>query len=173
MLSIIVAADKNGAIGSKNKIPWRLKSDLIMLKQLTLGHTVILGRKTYESMTWYYNKSGRPMPGKTYIVVTRNQAYIPQHENVLVAHSVEDAVTMAQDIGDEMVLSIGGGAIFSETLPFADKVYLTEVQTAIEDADAYFPKLNPQQWREVSRESHLKDEQNEFDYDVVEYDRIA
>jgi dihydrofolate reductase len=171
MISIIVAADKNGAIGAENKIPWRLRDDLVMLKQLTLGHTVILGRKSYDSMVWYYTKSGRPMPGKMYIVVTRNPKYQPARDNARVAHSVDEAIDIARTLGDESILVIGGGAIFSDALPQTDRIYFTEVQTKIDNADAHFSPPDSSQWREVSREYHVKDDRNEFDYDEVVYER--
>lgn len=171
MISMIVAADKNRAIGAKNRIPWRLRDDLVMLKQLTLGHTVILGRKSYDSMVGYYDKSGRPMPGETYIVVTRNAEYKPARENAKVAGSVEDALEIARSIGDEMVFVIGGGDIFAAFFPFAEKIYMTEVATEIDDADAYFPELSTNEWREVSREHYKKDDRNEFDHDFVVYER--
>jgi len=171
MISIIVAADKKRAIGAKNKIPWRLRDDLILLKKLTHGHTVLLGRKSYDSMLRYYDKSGRPMPGKTYIVITRNLEYIPAREGAVAAHSIQEALQVAKVLGDETFV-IGGGDIFRDSLPYVDKIYLTEVHTVIDAADAHFPELDMREWREVSREHHLKDDRNEFDYDMVVLERI-
>lgn len=171
MISIVVAADLNGAIGVKNRIPWRVRDDLIKLKNLTLGHPVILGRKSYDSMLWYYTKSGRPMPGSTYIVVTRNPEYQPQRDDARVAHSIEEALDIARGLGDESILVIGGGAIFDGALAQTDRIYLTEIQTRVNDADAYFSSLDLNVWQEVSREHHEKDERNEFDYDDVVYER--
>ncbi len=170
MISIVVAADKNGVIGFKNRVPWRLRNDLIMLRELTLGHTVILGRKTYESMIGYYNKSGRPMPGKTYIVVTHNADYAPARDNVRAANSVEAALELARSLGDERIFAIGGSAIFADILPHADRIYLTEVQAEVE-GDTFFPKLNMTKWHEVSRTHHQKDEKNQYDYDVLILER--
>ena len=166
MVSIIVATDKTGVIGRENKIPWRLKDDLVMLKKLTQGHTVILGRKTYESMQGYYAKSGRPLPGKTYIVVSRNRSYDPQSTAVLVAHSVGDALAKAHSLGDEAVFAIGGVGIFTDVLPFTDRIYLTEVQATV-PGDVSFPEFNRDEWRETSREHHAKDARNEYDFEVV------
>ena len=168
MITIVVAADLNGAIGANNRIPWRLRDDLVRLKELTLERAVILGRKSYDSMVWYYDKSGRPMPGKEYVVLTRDAGYKPARDDARAAHSIEEAVDGARD---EDVVVIGGGDIFKAALPFTDKVYLTEVQTKITDADAYFPKLNEAEWMESSRTHHAKDDRNEFDYDFVTYDR--
>ncbi len=166
MISIVVATDKQGVIGQENKIPWRIRDDLVTLKKLTKGHTVILGRKTYESMDWYYNCSGRPMPGAAYIVVSRNDDYKVTRENARVVHSVEEAMVAAKEAGDPEILVIGGGGIFAAMLPFTDRIYLTQVQTEVE-GDAYFPVLDMGQWHEISREQHTKDERNEYDFDVV------
>lgn len=171
MISIVVAADQNGAIGAKNRIPWRVRDDLIKLKQLTLRHPVILGRKSYDSMLWYYGKSGRPMPGSMYIVVTHNLEYKPERDNARVAHSIEEAFDIARSLGDESILVIGGNAIFSGALPYTGRVYLTEIQTKVDDADAYFAPLDLTVWKEISRDHHVKDDRNEFDYDNVIYER--
>lgn len=171
MISMVVATDKNGVIGRENKIPWRLKSDLAMLKSLTKNHTVILGRKTYDSMLWYYDRSGRPMPGKTYIVVTRNQDYLPERENAIVAHSIEEALGAAKGLGDNQVFVIGGGGIFEAMLPYADRIYLTEVQIEA-GGDAYFPALSPNDWKEISREHHQQDDKNDHDYDTMVLERL-
>ena len=171
MISIIVAADQNGAIGVKNRIPWRLRDDLVRLKELTLGHTVILGRKSYDSMVGYYNASGRPMPGQTYVVVTRDVDYKPARDNARVAHSIDEAAAAAKALGDEEIFVIGGGDIYKAMLPLTDNVYLTEVQTKVTDADAYFPALDRSEWHESTRTHHAKDDRNEFDHDVVIYKR--
>jgi dihydrofolate reductase len=171
MISIIVAADLNRAIGAHNRIPWRLRSDLVRLKELTLGQTVILGRKSYDSMVGYYDKSGRPMPGKMYVVVTRDDTYQPVRENARAVHSIDEAVTGTRTSDNDKVFVIGGGDIFKAFLPLADRVYLTEVQTKITDADAHFPIISSDDWVESSRVHHVKDDRNEFDYDVITYNR--
>lgn len=171
MISIIVAADNNLAIGAKNRIPWRLRDDLVLLKKLTLGHTVILGRKSYDSMVGYYDKSGRPMPGSVYIVVTRNLAYKPTRKNARVVHSIDEAVELATTIGDDHVFAIGGGDIFKGILPHTDKIYFTKVNTIVDEPDAYFPALDTNDWYESSREHHSKDDRNEYDYDLIIYKR--
>lgn len=168
---MVVATDKNRVIGRENKIPWRLKSDLAKLKQLTKGHTVILGRKTYESMDGYYNASGRQMPGAMYIVVSRNADFEPARDNATVVHSIDEALAKAKALGDEQIFVIGGGAIFEAMLPYTDRIYLTVVQTEA-GGDAYFPKLVDSQWRELSVENHTKDEKNDHDYDMVVLERV-
>lgn len=172
MISIVVAIDKNNVIGHENKIPWKLKSDLARLKHLTKGHTVILGRKTYESMVWYYNRSGRKMPGATYIVVSR-QEFKPaadRPERTEVAHSIPEAIELASSLGDDQIFAIGGAGIFQEVLPQTDRIYLTRVDTEA-DGDVFFPVLDMSEWNEVSIEHHPQDEKNDHDYDVVVLER--
>lgn len=170
MISIIVSADRNGVIGRENRIPWRIRDDLVRLKERTLGHTVILGRLTYDSMSGYYDRSGRSMPGKIYIVVTRNPSYKPSRDNARVVHSVEEAVAEAKKLEDEIFV-LGGATIFKELLPMTDRIYLTKVM-ADARGDVSFPELNPGEWREVSREHHKKDDRNEYDYDIVTLERV-
>lgn len=170
MISIVVATDKNLVIGNENKIPWRLKSDLVRLRNLTKNHTVILGRKTYDSMAWYYDKSGREMPGSMYLVVTHNPDYKPSRANAKVVLSIDEALAAAKELGDEDVYVIGGRAIFEEMMPFTSRIYWTKVDTEAE-GDAYFPEINMNDWREVSTEHFAKDEKNDFDYDLVVLER--
>ncbi len=171
MISIIVAADKNRAIGAKNRIPWRLSHDRVLLKNLTLDHTVILGRKSYDSMVWYYDKSGRPMPGKVYIVVTRNADYKPARDNARVAYSVGEALEVARSLGDETIQVIGGGEIFKAALPMAERIYYVEVDTIVEEPDAHFPVIDKDEWAEASRQHHPRDERNEYDSELVVFER--
>jgi dihydrofolate reductase len=170
VITIVVATDKKRVIGEGNKIPWRVKSDLGRLANLTRGHTVILGRKTYDSMVWYYNRSGKRMPGKYYIVLTHDEAYSPGRDNVTIAFSVDEALATAQEFGDPQVFVIGGGSIFKEFLPYTDVIYLTEVQTEVK-GDSYFPELDMAAWSEVSREHHTKNERDEFDTEVIVLER--
>jgi dihydrofolate reductase len=167
---MVVATDKNLVIGNENKIPWRLKSDLTRLKDLTKGHTVILGRKTYDSMLWYYDKSGREMPGSTYLVVTHNPGYKPARTNAKAVYSIDGALETAKTIGDDDVYVIGGRILFEELLPFTDRIYWTKVDTEAA-GDAYFPGLDLDKWREKSTEHFAKDEKNDFDYDLVILER--
>lgn len=137
-ISIIAAMDEERGIGKDNKIPWHIKEDLLRLKNLTLDHTVVLGRTSYDSMVWYYNKSGRQMPGKLYIVLTRNTSYRPEREGAIVAQSVDEALRIAQENETEEVFVIGGQKIFEQLFPYADKLYLTVVKGSY-NADAFFP----------------------------------
>ena len=169
-ISMVAAYDKNRVIGQGDRIPWRQARDRAMLKRLTQGHTVILGRKSFDSMVWYYDRSGRPMPGKTYIIVTRNPRYKPARDSTSVAHSPEDALRQAQALAEDIYV-IGGEHIFSALLPQADRLYVTKIQAAV-DGDAYFPPLNMSEWREVSREHYLHDDKNEYDTDEIVFERI-
>ena len=154
IISAIVATAKNHVIGKDNQIPWYLPADLSYFKKTTLGHHLIMGRNSFRSI-------GRPLPKRINIVVTRDPFFAA--DGVLVAHSVEEALGMAYDGGEEEVFIIGGGEIYRETADLWDRVYLTEVDAEV-DGDVFFPALNPEEWTEISRESHLPDAKNEWAY---------
>lgn len=138
-VSIVAAMDEKRGIGKDNLIPWRLRADLVHLKQLTLGHATILGRTSFESMLGYYEKSGKPtMKQRPHIVVTRDPNYVVKPEYGFVAHSVEEALTKAQEIEKDEIFVIGGAKIFEQFLPYTDRLYLTIVHN-IFDVDTYFP----------------------------------
>lgn len=139
MLSLIVAVAENGVIGRENDLPWRIPEDLRYFKQVTRGKTVVMGRKTYDSI-------GRPLPDRTNIVVTRNKDF--RADGVLTALSLDDALAQS---GDGEILVIGGSSLFAETLPRADRFYLTEVHRAYE-GDVRFPDWDRDAWREQSRQ---------------------
>lgn len=141
IISLLVARDKLGGIGKDNRLPWHLSTDLRRFKRLTMGHHLIMGRKTYESI-------GRVLPGRTMIVVTHQRNY--QAEGCLVVHSLDDAFRIAKERGEGEVFVIGGGQIFTQALARADRIYLTEVH-AIVQADTYFPPLEERGWEEVER----------------------
>ena len=157
-LSIIVAADERGGIGRDGGLPWRLPEDLKRFKALTLGHPVIMGRKTYESI-------GRPLPGRRNIVVTRNAAY--QTDGCEVAASLAAALAACQGGSDEIFV-IGGAQIYAEALPLAQRLYLTEIRRAFE-GDARFPDWDPTAWKETVREAHRTADGLEYGFAV--YDR--
>lgn len=138
MISIIAAMDQKRGIGKDNKIPWHIREDLIKLKSLTRGHIVILGRKTYDSMVFYYNRTGNPMPGKLYFVVTREKSYIPARDNAMAVSSIEEAIAKAKEQEQNETFIIGGHQIFEQTIGLADKLYLTIVEGDF-DADTFFP----------------------------------
>ena len=157
-LSLIAAVAANGVIGSDNALPWRLPEDLKRFKALTLGHPVIMGRKTYESI-------GRPLPGRRNIVVTRNAAY--QTDGCEVVASLAAALAACQGGSDEIFV-IGGAQIYAEALPLAQRLYLTEIHAGFA-GDAHFPAFDRNTWRETARERHRGEEDIAFDFAV--YDR--
>ena len=140
-ISLIVAMARNRVIGANNALPWHLSSDLKRFKALTMGHHLVMGRKTFESI-------GRVLPGRTSVVITRNPDW--HTEGVVVASSFADAIR--KTAGDEEVFVIGGEQVFRDALPQADRIYLTELDRAF-PGDVYFPPLDPAQWRESIRET--------------------
>ena len=160
ILSIIVAAAGNGVIGRDNGLVWRLSSDLKHFKSLTTGHTVLMGRRTYESI-------GKALPNRRNIVITGNPAF--HADGCEVAHGIEEALAMTRD--EEEVFVTGGGMIYRELWERADRLYLTVVHTVVE-GDTRIPAVLPGRWREVGREEHKADEKNEFDYSFVTYERV-
>lgn len=159
-ISIIVATSKNSVIGRDGGIPWHLSADLKRFKALTTGHPIVMGRRTFESI-------GRPLPGRRNIVISNSVNAI---EGCDVIKSVDDLLN--DKSLDGMIFIIGGGEIYKQFLPYAKKVYLTEVETEIADGDTFFPELNPMEWIEVGRESHEADEKNDFNYSFVDYERF-
>jgi len=140
-LSAIVAMASNRCIGKDNALPWRLPADLKRFKQLTMGHTLIMGRKTYESI-------GRPLPGRTTLVVTRQPDYAP--EGVQVAHSLEQALEQAR--GDEVFIA-GGADLYRQAMNRVQRLYLTRIERAYE-GDTFFPELDLSGWRLLAEEHH-------------------
>ncbi|UCE77971.1 MAG: dihydrofolate reductase [Gammaproteobacteria bacterium] len=151
---------ENRVIGRENRLPWRLSADLRRFKSLTMGKPVIMGRKTYESI-------GKPLPGRSNIVVTRDRDYRAQ--GCRVVHSLEQALEAAA--GHDEVMVIGGAQLYRQTLDRAERMYLTLVKTEL-DGDALFPQIEMRHWRELERESHRADEKNEYDYDFVTLERV-
>ena len=136
MISLIVALDKNRVIGLNNAMPWHLPGELQYFKETTMGKPIIMGRKTFESI-------GRPLPGRRNIVITRNPQY--DAEGIELAYSLDEAIKLAGDV--EEIMIIGGQQIFTESLPLADRLYITEIDYAFE-GDTYFPAYEG--WQKVS-----------------------
>jgi dihydrofolate reductase len=157
-LSLLAAVARNGVIGRDNQLPWHLSPDLKRFKRLTMGHAIIMGRKTFESI-------GRPLPGRANVVVTRRDDWRP--DGVVVAHSIEDA--LAQAVGDE-VFVIGGEDLFRQTIGRADRLHLTRLDENF-PGDTFFPEVDPAQWRLVEREDHGPDADAPFAYSFLVYDR--
>lgn len=154
-ISIIVAAAENNVIGKDNDMPWRLSADLKRFKKLTMGHHIIMGRKTFESI-------GKPLPGRTSVIITRNKDY--KQDGCIVVHSLQEAL---QTISDEEVFIIGGGEIYNIAFPMANKLYLTRVHVSLE-GDTCIPEVD-ETWKEVEREDFQKDEKNQYDYSFIDY----
>lgn len=161
-LSIIAALSSNNVIGRNNDLPWHLSSDLKRLKALTMGHHMIMGRRTYDSI-------GRPLPGRRIVVITRDEAFAP--EGVEVVHSLEDAIQLAQ--GDEEPFIAGGAQIFEQAIHRADRMYLTRVHAEIE-GDTWFPDFDDvSEWHLTDAEHFEADEKNDYPYSFLTYDRVA
>ena len=162
MIKIIMAAiAKNKVIGKDNNLIWHLPADLRFFKQTTKGHTLIMGRKTFESL-------GNPLPHRDSLVVTRNASYTS--DGITVFHSLESALAHAEQKGLEKVFILGGGEIYRQSMNIANKLLITEVHTEFV-GDTYFPEIDPEMWKEISREEHKADEKNKYDFAFVEYVR--
>jgi dihydrofolate reductase len=135
-ISLIAALDLSGGIGIHGKLPWRLSEDLQRFKKITMGHHLVMGRKTWESIR-------RPLAGRTLIVVTRQPDY--QADGCEVVHSLQSAINFAAARGEEELFVIGGGELFTQALPQAERMYLTQVHTSV-PADVFFPEYDPGQW---------------------------
>ena len=154
-ISIIAAVAENGVIGRGGQLPWHLGDDMRQFKRLTMGHTIVMGRKTWESI-------GRPLPRRRIVVVSRQPQYRVNAEGVAVAASLEEALRIAEAAGDDEVFIIGGAEIYRLALPRADRLYLTSVIADIE-GDTYFPSddLNWDEWCSLRSETHDADDRND------------
>jgi len=143
-ISMIVAMGKNRQIGIENEIPWHLPEDLKFFKKTTLGHHIVMGRKTFESI-------GKPLPGRTTIILTKNPDY--QVKDCITASSIEEAIELAKGAGEDELIICGGANVYSQALPRADRLYLTTVDYSGK-ADAFFPELKSGDWHQVCKEEH-------------------
>lgn len=167
LISIICAMDEGRGIGKDDRIPWHLKKDLIRLRDMTKGHLVILGRNSYDSMAGYYDKSGRDMPGKEYIVLTRNKNFTSVRNNTFTASSVDEALDRAKQSGEKEVYVIGGETIFKQMMQYTDRLYLTIVKGKF-DCDTFFPDYSD--FKKVISKEIDSDEGLIFTYIVLERD---
>jgi len=162
-ISVIAAIATNGVIGRNGALPWRLSGDLQRFKQLTMGHTIIMGRRTWESI-------GRPLPGRRTIIVTRRHDYCVDAEGVQIAESLDDALRAAETAGDDEAFIVGGAELYQEAMPMAHCLYLTEVAADV-DGDTYFPvnfdTFDWDSWISVETEAHDADSQNDYAYIFV------
>jgi dihydrofolate reductase len=157
-LTLVVAIDAQRGIGVDNKLPWHLPEDLAHFKRVTMGHPIIMGRKTFDSI-------GRPLPKRRNIVVTRNPAW--RHDGVDAVTSLADAIALA---GADDACIIGGAQIFRESMDLADQLIVTEIGHTFA-CDAFFPPLEAGRWTETAREKHHS-EANGFDYSFVTYRKV-
>jgi len=156
LISIIAAMTDDRVIGINNSLPWKLPNDMKWFRQQTLGKPILMGRKTFESF------GARPLPERTNIIVTRDQAY--QAEGAVVAHSIDEALQAAGDV--EEIMIIGGASFYEQMLPQAQRMYLTRVHTNVK-GDAWFPRFDESQWGEVSRTDCDADERNAYAHSFI------
>jgi len=158
-ITLIVAAGEDNAIGKDNDLIWHLSDDLKRFKSLTNGHHIIMGRKTFESFP-------KPLPNRTHIVITRQDNYqVP--DGVIVVNNLEDAFDAARN--DKQPFVIGGGEIYKQAMPFADKIELTRVHESFHDADTFFPEINESMWKETNKTFHEKDDKHEYSFSFITY----
>jgi dihydrofolate reductase len=162
-VSAIVAVAHDLVMGKNNDIPWYLPADLKYFKAMTLNRHIIMGRKTFQSI-------GRPLPKRTNIVVTRQAFFIAT--GCIVAHCVEEALEIAHDNGEEEVFIIGGAEIYKQTMPYWDRLFLTEVDLKV-DGDTFFPEINPNEWRLVLNDPHPAEGKNEHAYTCKIFERLT
>ena len=162
MLSIIVAKAKNNIIGKNNELVRHLPEDLKHFKELTTCHTIIMGRKTYESL-------GKPLPNRKHIIFSQNPDFKVHEENVQVVHSLLEIQDLIE--GKEEAFVIGGAMIYNFLMPYVKKMYVTEIKQEF-DGDAFFPIIDSEEWKETSRTTGIKNEENNLDYDFVTYEKI-
>jgi dihydrofolate reductase len=162
IISLIVAMDRRRGIGIENRLPWRLPADLKRFRELTMGHHLIVGRKTYESI-------GKPLPGRRMVIITRDPNY--RVEECFIAHSVEEALAVARAQGESEAFIGGGAEIYAQTLPRAHRIYLTVVEADVE-ADVFLPKWNEEEWIEQESIHHPPDEKNALPFTFKLLERI-
>ena len=161
-ISIIVAISKNGVIGKNNKLAWNLPDDIFYFSKMTMGHSIIMGRKNWDSIP---NK-WKPLPNRKNIIISRNKNQ--NINNVDITNSIEKAIKIGRENEDEEIFIIGGGEIYKLGFEFVDKLYITEIKKNIE-GDTFFPKWNKSEWKEISRISHPSDSKHIYDFDYVIY----
>ena len=162
-VSLIVAMARNRVIGRDNDVPWKLPADLRRFKRLTMGHTMLMGRRTFESI------GGRPLPGRPLIVVSRQASSLRPESGVQMARSVQEGIDFARGAGETELFVAGGTEIYREALPVADRLYLTRIEEDV-PGDAYFPEFDETQWRLVAREDHEPTEEVPFPWSFQDFE---
>jgi dihydrofolate reductase len=162
-VSIIAAVADNGVIGRDGDLPWRLPADMRFFKRTTMGHHLVMGRKTWDSI-------GRPLSGRTMVVLTRDRdAQIP---GAHVVHDLREAIDLAREAGDSEVFVAGGAQVYAQALPLADRLLLTRVAATV-DGDVHFPEYDPSAWVEVAREEHAADQRHAHAFAICTLERAA
>lgn len=164
-ISLIAALSQNRVIGKNNDLPWHLPDDMKYFMQTTKKHTVIMGRKNYDSIPEKF----RPLPNRTNIIITRQEDF--SAPECIVVHSMEQAIDFALSAKEDEVFIIGGSEIYQLGMPFTQRMYLTEIQTIIQ-GDTYFPAFPVTDWKEVSRVHHATDDRHAHAFDFVVYKRV-
>lgn len=162
MIAIVVAVAENNVIGKDNQLIWHLPSDLKHFKNITMGHPMLMGRKTYESI-------GKPLPGRTTIIITRQPDF--NAEGCIVVNSIQEAISEAKQL-DEQAYLIGGAEIYRQALDVTDTIYLTRIYHSFE-GDTFFPEIKEDEWQKVSEEHHEPDEKNRYPYSFIKLERKA
>lgn len=162
IISSIVAISNNNAIGIDNDLPWHMPADLKFFKETTLGHYILMGRKSFDSV-------GRPLPGRTNIVVTRNKEF--SNSQLKIVHSISDGILLAIEAKQEQLFILGGSNIYTQTMHIANRLYVTKINTHIPNATAFFPEIDLDVWTLISEDPHQADEANPFDYNFCVYDK--
>ncbi|MBQ9556002.1 MAG: dihydrofolate reductase [Muribaculaceae bacterium] len=152
----IVAIDENGAIGRQGDLLCHLSADMRHFKEVTMGHSIIMGRKTFESFP------RRPLPGRQNVVITRNIGW--QYPGVTVVHSLDEAIEAADT---DVAFVIGGAQVYEQALPRVDVLHLTRIHARWASADVFFPHIDMSEWQEVSREHHVSDHRNAYEFDII------
>lgn len=161
-LSLIAAIGKNNELGKDNKLLWNLPADMQHFRTTTSGHVVIMGRKTFESI-------GKSLPNRENIVITSDSSY--SRPGIIAVHSLEEALERYAR-GDQEIFVIGGGRVYEEALPYADRLYITRVDASL-PADTFFPPIDTRKWKEISNEHHEPDEKNNYGYTFITYEKSA
>lgn len=162
IISLIAAVSRNGVIGNRGKIPWRLPDDMRRFREITSGHPVVMGRKTYESI-------GKPLPERENIIVTRQEKY--EAPGCVVVHTLEKALDAARANGTEEAFVIGGAELYREAVPLADKLYLTKINEDFK-GDAFFPEINQEEWKKTAEEKGIEDEKNSHSHTFFIFEKL-
>lgn len=163
---IIVGMGENREIGYKGTIPWYLPRDLKFFKESTMGHTLIMGRKTMESIP------NMPLKGRTNIIISKTLKKKSINDDIFIARTISESINIAKKLSSQKVFIIGGESIYKEFIPLADKMIITQVHNSFNNIDTFFPEWDKSKWIEKNRVSYLKDENNKYDITIIEYNKI-